>query len=61
MTFCRTVRPNGRWQRGRTIFVYLFKVDLGVSGHPCVADEVDDPFLAFVWGEVEACREVAFM
>jgi hypothetical protein len=38
----------------------LFKVDLGVGGHPSVTDEVDDPFFAFVWGKVEAGREVAF-
>jgi hypothetical protein len=39
--------------------ICLFEVDLGVGSHPSVADEVDDPFLAFIWGKVETGREVA--
>ena len=38
---------------------YLFEIDLGVGGHPSVADEVDDPFLAFIRGKVETGRKVA--
>lgn len=37
---------------------HLFEVDLGIGGHPCVADKVDDPLFAFIWGEVESCGEV---
>jgi hypothetical protein len=40
---------------------YLFEVNFSIGGHPRVADQVDDPFLTFVRGEVEACGEVAFV
>lgn len=38
---------------------YLFEVDFGVSAHSGFADEVDNPLLAFVAGEVKSLREVA--
>ena len=49
---------KGRYEGGGTK-KYLFEIDLGVGGHPSVADEVDDPFLAFIRGKVETGRKVA--
>jgi hypothetical protein len=37
----------------------LFKVNLGIGRHPSVADEVHDPFLAFIRRKVETGRKVA--
>jgi len=59
MTFYRRTVSLERVDMKGSVKQCLFKVDLGVGGHPSVADEVDDPFFAFIWGEVEAGREVA--
>ena len=63
MTFCRSDHQTegNDGSRGKPSINHLFKVDFGIGGHPRVADEVDDPFLALVWGKVEACGEIAFM
>ena len=34
-------------------------MDFVIGSRPRIANEVYNPFLAFVWGEVEAWREVA--
>ena len=34
-------------------------MDFVIGSRPRIANEVFNPFLAFVWGEVEAWREVA--
>jgi hypothetical protein len=60
MTFYRRIVSMERVGMKGSVESCLFKVDLGVRGHPSVADEVDDPFFAFIRSKVEAGREVAF-
>ena len=36
----------------------LFQVNLRIGAHACLADEVDNPFLALVGGKVETLREI---
>ena len=38
--------------------MYLFQIDFSIGTHTSVADEVDDPFLAFVFGEVQSRRQI---
>jgi len=59
MTFYRKIVSLEKVDMKGNAEYCLFKVDFGVGGHPSVADEVDNPFFAFVWGKVEAGREVA--
>lgn len=59
MTFYRRIVSLERVDIKGRVEQCLFKVNLGIGGHPSVADEVDDPFFAFIWGKVEAGREVA--
>ena len=37
---------------------HIFETGLGIGSHLRVADEVNISLFAFVWGEVEPCREV---
>lgn len=60
MTFYKRIVSLERVNMKGSVEYCLFKVNLGVGGHPSVTDEVDDPFFAFIWGKVEAGREVAF-
>ena len=38
---------------------YLLKIDLGIRAHTGLADEVDDPLLTLIVGQVEALGKVA--
>ena len=37
----------------------LFKIDFGVGAHSGLTNEVDNPFFAYISGEVETVREIA--
>ena len=59
MTFCRMMVSPKRVYMKRKRRKCLFEVDFGIGRHSSVADEVNDPFLAFIRGEVETGRKVA--
>ena len=35
---------------------YFFKVDLRICAHPSLTDEVNDPFLTFIMGQIQSLR-----
>ena len=39
--------------------LYLFEIDFGICTHTSLADEIDDPLFAFIFGEVQSLRQIA--